>query len=157
MRSCCRRPSPPGEGLPWSADLTGTVERIARDRQSGGTIEKPLVFVDFTGVTCTNCKYNEENVFTRPEVRNLLQRYTLVQMYTDDVPADFYPNPPERLDRKLEAAANLEFQKAVFGTEQLPLYAMLEPQADGSVRVVASTRRGRSTTWRGSSSSSRSR
>lgn len=130
-------PTPAGEGLPWSADLLGTVERIARDRQSGGTAEKPLVFVDFTGVTCTNCKYNEENVFTRPEVRDLLRRYTLVQMYTDDVPVEFYANPPERLDRKLEAAANLEFQKAVFGTEQLPLYAVLAPQADGSVKVAA--------------------
>lgn len=129
--------APPGEGLPWSADLVGTVERITRDRQSGGTIEKPLVFVDFTGVTCTNCKYNEENVFTRPEVRDLLRRYTLVQMYTDDVPTEFYLNPPERLDRKLEAAANLEFQKAVFGTEQLPLYAVLAPQADGSVKREA--------------------
>ncbi|HET6573993.1 MAG TPA: cytochrome c biogenesis protein CcdA, partial [Fimbriiglobus sp.] len=41
-------PTPAGEGLPWSADLVGTVERISRDRQSGGTTEKPLVFVDFT-------------------------------------------------------------------------------------------------------------
>jgi thiol:disulfide interchange protein DsbD len=129
--------APAGEGLPWSADLTGVVERIARDRQSGKAADKPLVFVDFTGVTCTNCKYNEENVFSRPEVRDLLRRYTLVQMYTDDVPVEFYVTPPEKLDRKQEAAANLDFQKAVFGTEQLPLYAVLAPQADGSVTVAA--------------------
>ncbi len=128
--------APGGEGLPWSADLTGAVERIARAKQGAGSADRPLVFVDFTGVTCTNCKYNEENVFTRPEVRELLRRYTLVQMYTDDVPVEFYTAPPERLDRKLEGAANLDFQKAVFGTEQLPLYAILEPQAGGAVKVV---------------------
>jgi thiol:disulfide interchange protein len=125
-----------GEGLPWSADLKGAVDRIAREKRSTGAADRPLIFVDFTGVTCTNCKYNEENIFTRPEVHELLRQYTLVQMYTDDVPVDFYTIPPDRIDRKLEAAANLDFQRAVFGTEQLPLYVILEPQAAGPVKVV---------------------
>ena len=118
-----------GGDLTWSADLRRALDD-ARARNG-------RVFVDFTGVTCTNCKLNEREVFTKPDVRDLFRQYTLVQMYTDDVPVEFYANPPERLDRKLEAAANLEFQKAVFGTEQLPLYAVLAPQADGSVKVAA--------------------
>jgi thiol:disulfide interchange protein DsbD len=128
--------SPGADALPWSADLSGAVDRIAKAKQTSGSAERPLVFVDFTGVTCTNCKYNEENVFTRPEVRDLLRRYTLVQMYTDHVPAEFYADPPPLLDRKLEAASNLEFQKEVFQDQRLPLYAVLEPQAGGKVRVV---------------------
>ncbi len=123
-----------GEGLPWSADLKGAVDRASREKSAGAG--GSLVFVDFTGVTCTNCKYNEENVFTRPEVRDLLRRYALVQMYTDHVPAEFYTAPPGLPDREREADTNLLFQREVFGTEQLPLYAILEPQADGKVKVV---------------------
>ena len=126
-----------GEELPWSADLTGAVEQIAKAKQRGDVPAKPLIFVDFTGVTCTNCKLNEQNVFTRPEIRKLLQQYTLVQMYTDEVPVAFYTSPPEWTDRKWEAAHNLAFQREIFGTEQLPLYVILEPQTTGQVRVVA--------------------
>jgi thiol:disulfide interchange protein len=125
-----------GGELPWSADLTGVVDRIAREKQSGGPPAKPLVFVDFTGVTCTNCRLNEHNIFPQPKVRELLARYTLVQMYTDEVPAAYYTDPPADEARDREAKANLNFQRAVFGTEQLPLYAILEPQAGGRVRVV---------------------
>ena len=45
--------------------------------------------------------------------------------------------PPTGRLRKQEALANLEFQRAVFGTEQLPLYAILEPLISGKVRVLA--------------------
>jgi thiol:disulfide interchange protein len=119
-----------GSDLPWSADLTGTLARAKQDKT------KPFVFVDFTGVTCTNCRYNEYEVFPRPEVRELLQRYALVEMYTDEVPAAFYTNPPADDLRTDEARANQDFQEAAFGTRQLPLYAVLEPKADGGVRVV---------------------
>jgi thiol:disulfide interchange protein DsbD len=130
-------PSEGGGGeLPWSADLKGAIEKIARAKQKGETPAKPLIFVDFTGVTCQNCKLNEENVFPRPEVRELLQKYSLVEMYTDQVPDRSYANPPPLGDRKLEAAYNLRFQKQMFGTEQLPLYVILEPLTTGKVRVV---------------------
>ncbi|MGL6094736.1 MAG: protein-disulfide reductase DsbD family protein, partial [Fimbriiglobus sp.] len=119
----------------WSADLPGTLDRLRKEKAAGKAV-KPQVFVDFTGVTCTNCRYNENNVFTRPEVRALLEKYTLVQMYTDDVPANLYTIPPPAADRTAEAQANVGFQRAVFGTEQLPLYAILEPQVSGGVRVV---------------------
>ncbi|MFO0849996.1 MAG: cytochrome c biogenesis protein CcdA [Gemmataceae bacterium] len=120
----------------FASDLPATVARIAKEKQTGGTAAKPYIFVDFTGVTCTNCKYNEENVFTQPAVRDLLLKYDLVQMYTDDVPVGFYTNPPDRLTRKREAAENLKFQEAAFGTQQLPLYVILEPQASGGVKVL---------------------
>jgi thiol:disulfide interchange protein DsbD len=125
-----------GDELPWSTDLKGAIDRIQREKRASGTSDRPLVFVDFTGVTCTNCKLNEKDVFPRPAIRDLLKKYTLVSLYTDEVPAAFYAGPVERLVRKEEAAANLGFQKALFGTEQLPLYAVLDPKIDGSVSVV---------------------
>jgi thiol:disulfide interchange protein DsbD len=115
-----------GAELPWRTDLPDALD-YARQNQT-------LVFVDFTGVTCTNCKDNEQNVF--PEMSKLLKKYTLVQMYTDEVPAVVYSNPPESVSRNREARANLVFQLDLFGTEQLPLYVILEPQPNGKARVV---------------------
>ena len=111
------------EELPWSADLPDAIDRA----RTGGR----LVFVDFTGVTCSNCKANEREVF--PKLRKLLDRYELVQMYTDDVPANFYVTAPARADRKAEAeVANLKFQSDAFGETQLPLYAILRPTVKGA-------------------------
>ena len=126
-----------GDELPWSTDLKAAIDRIQADKRTkGATTERPLIFVDFTGVTCTNCKLNEKDVFPQPAVRKLMSQYTLVSLYTDEVPAAFYSGPVERLARKYEASANLAFQQALFGTQQLPLYVILEPQVSGAVRVV---------------------
>ena len=127
----------PDPSAPAGTDLPGTVDRVVQEKRDGKAVEKPYIFVDFTGVTCTNCKYNEENVFTKSDVKDLLDKYELVQLYTDDVPAAAYQVPPDQEARKAEASANLGFQKKLFGTEQLPLYAILAPQASGKVKVVA--------------------
>jgi thiol:disulfide interchange protein len=124
-------PDPSSEGahgLPWNSDLPSVVEEARKDRK--------LIFVDFTGVSCTNCKDNERNVFPRNEVDSLLRQYRLASMYTDIIPAEFYRVPPSHRDLRREATANLEFQKAAFGTEQLPLYVIFEPLPGKGVRVV---------------------
>src|SRR5205807_661318 len=100
-------------------------------------------FIDFTGETCTNCKLNEENVFSRKEIQDLLRRFSLVQLYTDKVPNDFYP--AEARDQfgsstkkqRDDARANLEFQRQRFNTEQLPLYVILKPLASGGFEELA--------------------
>src|SRR5262249_8534277 len=48
------------------------------------------IFVDFTGVTCTNCMINENTVFSKPEMQKLFQPYMFVQIYTDTIPKRFY-------------------------------------------------------------------
>jgi len=123
-------PEPGGEEFPWNSSLPDALNRARADA------EKKLVFVDFTGETCTNCKANEKNVFPKPQVKELLGKYQLASMYTDDVPAAFYTSAVPLADRKAEAKANLQFQRDVFGTEQLPLYAILEPTATGA-KVLA--------------------
>jgi thiol:disulfide interchange protein len=111
----------------WSADLRAAIEDARSKNQ--------LVFVDFTGVTCTNCKLNEKNIFPRPEVRELMHRYHLVQLYTDTVPGTYYDTVPSLARQEEDAQANLEFQRKRFGTEQLPLYVILRPQP-GSKEVT---------------------
>ena len=128
----------PGErakGLRWGTDLKGEVDRIVAEKAAGRTPERGLIFIDFTGVTCTNCALNENNVFTLPAVSDLLRKYALVKLYTDEVPAHYYTSAPTRELRSAEARANQDFEGSRFGTLQLPLYVILDPQADGRVAV----------------------
>ena len=83
---------------------------------------KPL-FVDFTGVTCTNCRWNEINVFPRADVKSQLANYVRVQLYTDR-PGD---------------AANQHLQLTKFGDVALPLYAIVNPQTEAVEDKYAGT------------------
>jgi thiol:disulfide interchange protein DsbD len=118
----------PVDSLPWTADLRHAVETA---RAKNGR-----VFVDFTGVTCTNCRLNENNVFIKPEVRALFKQYELVQMYTDTIPPEFYETDPGLDGRTADAEANLRFEKVGFGLEQLPTYVILKPEPNGKITVV---------------------
>jgi thiol:disulfide interchange protein DsbD len=112
----------------WPTDLKKAID----DSRASG---KP-VFIDFTGETCTNCRYNEQNVFTRPDIYGLLNDFEKVQLYTDAVPAEAYESDPGRQHRDDEAYANREFQRSTFGDIALPLYAVILPQADGKVKIL---------------------
>ncbi|HEY3781785.1 MAG TPA: cytochrome c biogenesis protein CcdA [Fimbriimonadaceae bacterium] len=74
---------------------------------------KPI-FIDFTGVTCTNCRAMEEQMFPRPEVRKLIDGYVDVQLYTDR------PTPDDRFNAGLE-------QKFASETT-LPMYVIVTPE-----------------------------
>jgi thiol:disulfide interchange protein DsbD len=131
------------ETLAWSGNLKAAVDAGREAARASGSDGRGLVFVDFTGETCTNCKLNEREVFPKPEIQELLKRYRLVKMYTDIVPEGYYSAAARsRFGASTErqhqdAAANLAFQRAAFNTEQLPLYAILEPQPEGDIKVVA--------------------
>src|SRR5262249_31394240 len=116
------------ESEPWPTDLHDAVER---SKVSG----KP-VFVDFTGKTCTNCRYNESNIFSQPEFRSKFDSFEKVQLYTDEVPATAYLADPGHDARVDEGRANGRFQNDVFGDIQLPLYAIIVPQPDGKLKLI---------------------
>jgi len=103
------------DGLPWLTDYNAA---LAQAKAEG----KPL-FVDFTGVTCTNCRWNEKNVFPRGDVRQELSQYVRVQLYTDR-PGD---------------ASNQKLQLAKFGDVALPLYGVVNPQTGAVVDKYAGT------------------
>lgn len=80
------------------------------------------VFIDFTGYTCTNCRWMEANMFSRADVRAELGKFVLSRLYTDgDGP----------IYERQQA-----FQEKTFGTVALPLYAVVAP--DGTVRATFS-------------------
>lgn len=89
----------------WLDDLQAGLARARAEN-------KP-VFVDFTGYTCTNCRWMEANVFTLPAVQKLFRDYVLVRLYTDG-------SEPEH-------HRNRELEQERFQTIALPFYALLSP------------------------------
>lgn len=77
-----------------------------------------LALLDFTGVTCTNCRWMEQNLFIRPEIARRMSNFALVKLYTDR---------GERADEYRE----LQIER--FNTVSLPFYVLMEPNG----RVVA--------------------
>jgi thiol-disulfide isomerase/thioredoxin len=75
------------------------------------------VFIDFTGYTCTNCRWMESNVFGVPEVRDLMNKMVKVQLYTDRKTEPYLSNKRRQFEQ--------------FGSIELPLYVLLKP--DGTV------------------------
>jgi thiol:disulfide interchange protein DsbD len=70
------------------------------------------VLIDFTGYTCTNCRWMEANMFPRDDVRRALGEFTRVRLFTD--------GRTER-DRQQQL-----FEQHVFNTVALPLYAIVD-------------------------------
>jgi thiol:disulfide interchange protein DsbD len=75
--------------------------------------ENKPVFVDFTGYTCTNCRWMEANMFSRPEVAKEMDKFVRVRLYTDGA-GELY-------------GRQQRMQQAKFGTVALPYYAILKP------------------------------
>jgi hypothetical protein len=76
-------------------------------------------------------------------MKKLFQSYALVQLYCDEVPDRFYASDiraafrASRARLTKDAEINAEFQVEVFKTAQRPLYVILEPRLDGTIRVVS--------------------
>ncbi len=90
-------------GEQWLTSLEDGLREASR-------LDKP-VFLDFTGYTCTNCRWMEANIFPRSEVRELFEQFVLVRLYTDGAGEEH------------EANRNLESDR--FGTIALPYYVVL--------------------------------
>ena len=104
--------TPNGE-LPWILnDYDGALAEASRQG-------RPLL-VDFTGYTCTNCRWMEANMFPAPEVTRELARYVRVRLYTDG---------RDETNRRFQ-----KMEQDMFGTVALPYYAVIGP--DGVPKVA---------------------
>jgi thiol:disulfide interchange protein DsbD len=95
---------------------------------------KPLM-IDFTGWACVNCRKMEENVWTNPQVKNLIEKnFVLVSLYVDDRQKladdeqflfrtkDGYSKPIQTIGDRYAT-----FQSENFVNASQPLYALLSP------------------------------
>ena len=81
-----------------------------------------LVLIDFTGYTCTNCRWMESRIFSRADVSVALGPFVLSRLYTDGEGAVYEKQQ--------------QFQEQQFGTVALPLYAIVDG-AGKTVRTFA--------------------
>jgi thiol:disulfide interchange protein DsbD len=95
--------------LPWIMNDYG--QALATAKRDG-----KRVFIDFTGYTCTNCRWMEANMFSREAVRRELGSFVLVRLYTD--------GEGEIFERQQA------LQQEKYRTVALPFYAIVN--ADGS-------------------------
>jgi thiol:disulfide interchange protein DsbD len=89
----------------WLSDYASALERAKAENRP--------IFVDFTGYTCTNCRWMEANVFTLPEVQKLFNEFVLVRLYTDG-------GDPEH-------EQNMQLEQERYQTIALPFYAIVAP------------------------------
>ena len=99
------RSSDESEWDKWSSSV--------EESQEKGKKSQKLLFVDFTGYTCTNCRAMESNVFPESEVQSRFNQFELVRLYTDD---------------GVDGEKNQLYQFNLTGTVALPTYAIIEAE-----------------------------
>jgi len=93
------------EHFSWINDLDEGISKANK-------VNKPI-FIDFTGYTCTNCRWMETNIFVDANVQSLFNEFVLVQLFTDGG-TNYRENQKMEIDR--------------FGTAALPFYVVLSPE-----------------------------
>jgi len=107
---------PPDRTTEWLTDYDKALAMAKKEDKN--------ILIDFTGVTCTNCRWMEKNMFTKPEVLSQFRNFVLVRLYTDRVGDE----------------ANKELQKRLTGLTTLPMYVILTPDGKALKRFEGSTR-----------------
>ena len=106
--------------LPWMLDdYEGALAR--------GKAENKLVLVDFTGYTCTNCRWMEANMFPRAEIERELEKFIRVRLFTDG-----------------QDESNIRQQKLQedkFKTVALPLYVIVDGDGNSRGQFLGMTRK----------------
>jgi thiol:disulfide interchange protein len=107
----------------WEKDFLPDFEAAKAKAKENG---KPI-FIDFTGIYCTNCRVMERTVFPSATVQAQFEKFNKVSLYTDRTLQAKY---------KESDGKNAALQQKLVGTATLPTYVVVKP--DGTT-VVNST------------------
>jgi len=88
--------------------------------KAAAATQKKNILIDFSGVSCTNCRWMEKNMLNRPDVEAKLAKFVLVRLLTDRaIPGD---------------RVNQELLKSMTKSVTLPAYVQVD--ATGKVLRV---------------------
>jgi thiol:disulfide interchange protein DsbD len=87
-----------------------------------------LIFIDFTGTNCANCRLNEQTVFPLPKVKEQLSKFVKVSLYTDSVPS----RQLSKAESHAQGKRNQQWQEVLAGDPTLPTYLILQPARDAA-------------------------
>ena len=122
-------PPPEGGVTSGTTSVPGELSWLVNDYDAGlarARAEHKQMLVDFTGYTCTNCRWMEANMFPRPEVTRELARFVRVRLYTDGQ-GELYQRQQRMEQEKL-------------GTVALPYYAIVDSLGDVKAQFLGMTR-----------------
>jgi thiol:disulfide interchange protein DsbD len=108
-------PAGASKQLVWHHRLDEALAEAKRDNK--------LVFIDFTGIACTNCRLNERDAFPRPEVQAALGQHVLLKLYAE-------AGVPAGIDQQPDSEGAIKLRNETFETNALPLYALVRPKGD---------------------------
>ncbi|HQR32043.1 MAG TPA: cytochrome c biogenesis protein CcdA [Blastocatellia bacterium] len=128
---------PPSSAKDFALNRSGSNAAEAKWHESYDAVlqkakaENRPAFLNFTGVTCTNCRWMEKNMFPDPAVKQELEKFVLAELYTDreDTPEH------QKIDEE-----NGKLQAEKFGTVALPLYAVIDPSGNILAKFPGLTR-----------------
>ncbi|MDG2130822.1 MAG: cytochrome c biogenesis protein CcdA [Fuerstiella sp.] len=103
------------DGLQYSLDFDQAVETASSNNQ--------LMFLDFTGVNCINCRRMEKGVLASKPVHSVIKDLVRVQLYVDEVPG--VKTKPDEHERLL--SRNHGLQENWFGDVTIPAYVIATP------------------------------
>lgn len=103
----------PAHKLPWVLSYDSA--------RSQAQAEKRLLFINFTGVTCINCREMENNVFPADRVKKELEQFTLAELFTDR------DNPEDR--------KNAALREKLTGSASNPIYVVMDPTTEKVLQV----------------------
>ena len=112
-------PARAGNELSWILNDYDAALRRAR-------AERRPVLLDFTGYTCTNCRWMETNMFPRPEIALQLGRFVRARLFTDGIGEPYTAQQQLQLDR--------------FRTVALPYYVVLDSEGTPVATFLGMTR-----------------
>jgi cytochrome c biogenesis protein CcdA len=112
--------------LPPSLRKHGEIPWIEDDYKAAweeAVRQKKLIFIDFTGQNCANCRANERNAFMKPKIVRELKNFVCLQLYTDRVPdPELTPDQSKREGLKQQA-----WQTGLVNNIANPVYVVFKP------------------------------
>jgi thiol:disulfide interchange protein len=123
---------------PELAKLNGVEANVVNDYETALRLAKQQnkpILIDFTGWACVNCRKMEENVWTKKDVKALIEKdYILVSLYVDDrkmLPEDeqflFTTADGSKKSIKTVGDKYITLQSENFRNASQPLYAIISP------------------------------
>jgi thiol:disulfide interchange protein DsbD len=128
----------------------GVEANVVNDYEKALALAKQLnkpILIDFTGWACVNCRKMEENVWTNPEVKELIEKnYVLVSLFVDDrkqlkTDEQFIYAFPDGSKKQIKTIGDkyATFQNINFTSVSQPLYAIISPDEQLLTRPVGYT------------------
>jgi thiol:disulfide interchange protein DsbD len=118
-----------GSGGADNSAENGWIESYDAALQKARAENKP-VFLNFTGVTCTNCRWMEKNMFPDPQVKKEMDRFVLAELYTDR----------DTDQHRASDEKNAEIQTTKYKSAALPLYVIISPDEKALATFPSLTR-----------------